>query len=191
MHLIKSVIILAHGNADVERGFSTNALLVTLTVASFSPASIVALQTIKDALCTVGFNVLRVPITLELLRHFQNAHVCFKAEKEDEARKSEQKAAKLKAINQIADEVQIKAEKLKNKEGKLTNKITTVQQLLSEGNSKLTDAFKKKDDAYVVVAQAMLSFASLKLSITQIKLTDIMTELHNIKRPAKHESVDQ
>ena len=64
MHLIKSVIILAHGNADVEKGFSTNAVLVMPTKASFSPASGVALRTIKDALCTVGSYVLQVPITL-------------------------------------------------------------------------------------------------------------------------------
>ena len=66
-----------------------------------------------------------------------------------------------------------------------------MQQFLSEGNSKLTDALKKKDNALVVVAQAMLSSASSKLSITQTELTDIMVELHNIKRLAEHESVDQ
>ena len=48
-HLIESVIVLAHGYADVERGFSTSALLVISAKASFSPASIVALRTIKDA----------------------------------------------------------------------------------------------------------------------------------------------
>ena len=77
---------MAHGITDVERGFSTNTLLVIPAKASFSPASIVALRTMKDTLCTVGSNVLRIPITLELLRHVQNAHVCYKAEKEDEAR---------------------------------------------------------------------------------------------------------
>ena len=66
MHLIKSVIVLAHGNADVKKGFSTNALLVMPATASFSSTSIVALQTLKDALCTVDSNVLRVPKTLEL-----------------------------------------------------------------------------------------------------------------------------
>ena len=66
-----------------------------------------------------------------------------------------------------------------------------MQQLLSESNSKLTAALKKKDNAQVVVAQAMLSSASSKLSITQTELTDIMAELHIIKRPAEHESVDQ
>ena len=129
---------MAHGNADVKRGFSIHALLVTLAKASFSPASIVALQTIKDAF-TVGSNVLQVPKTLELLRHVQNARVCYEAEKEDEARKSEQEAAKLKAVNQIADEEKLKLKnlkKLKKKEGKLTNELTAVQQLLSEGNSK-------------------------------------------------------
>ena len=69
MHLIKSVIILIYSNADVERGFSTNALLVTPAKASFSPAFFVALRTIKVILCAVGSNVLRVPINLKLLRH--------------------------------------------------------------------------------------------------------------------------
>ena len=36
----------------------------------------------------------------------------------------------------------------------------------------------------------MLSSASSKLSITQTEFTDIMAELHNIKRPAECESVD-
>ena len=94
---------MAHGNADIERDFSTNAFLVTPAKASFSPASIVALRTTKDALSSVDSNVLRVPITLELLRHVQNAHICYKAEKENAARKSEQEAAKLKAVNQIAE----------------------------------------------------------------------------------------
>ena len=57
MHLIRSVIILARGNADVRKGVSTNAFLVTPAKASFSPASIVALRIMKDALCTVGSNV--------------------------------------------------------------------------------------------------------------------------------------
>ena len=42
-HLIKSVIILSHGNAVVERSFSTNALFVTSAEASYSPALSVAL----------------------------------------------------------------------------------------------------------------------------------------------------
>ena len=107
---------------------------------------------------------------------------------------NQQETAKLNAVNQIADEEKIKTEKLKEfkkKEGKLTNEITAVQQLLLAGNSKLTDALKKKDNAQVVVAQAMLSIASSKLSITQMELTNIIAELHNIKRPAEHGSVDQ
>ena len=71
------------------------------------------MRIIKDALCTVGSNVLRVLITLELLRHIQNAHICYVAEKEDKARKSEQEATKLKVVNQIVDQEKIKAENLK------------------------------------------------------------------------------
>ena len=88
MHLIKSVIILAHGYVDVERGFSTNALLITPPKASVSPASIVALRTIKDTLCTVGSNLLRVPITRAAMS-CSKCSCLFYSKKEDEARKLE------------------------------------------------------------------------------------------------------
>ena len=82
-------------------------LLVMPTKASFSPAFFVALWTVKDALCIVGSNVLRVPITLKLLRPVPNVCVCYEAEKEDKARKSKQEAAKLETVNQIADKEKI------------------------------------------------------------------------------------
>ena len=66
-----------------------------------------------------------------------------------------------------------------------------MQQLLSEGNSKLTDTLKKKDNAQVVVVHAIISFALSKLLITQTELSNIMAELHNIKRPANCGIIDQ
>ena len=83
----------------------------------------------------------------------------------------------------------MKAEKLKElkkKEGKLTNELCS-----SYCQKVITNYFGGKDNAQVVVAQAMHASASSKLSITQTELTDIMAELHNIKRPSEHESVDQ
>ena len=66
-----------------------------------------------------------------------------------------------------------------------------MQQFRLAGNIKLTDALKKKDNTQVVVTQAMFCSVSSNLLIIQTELTDIMAELHNIKRSAKHGSVDQ
>ena len=182
---------MAHGNADVKRGFSTNALLVTPAKASFSPASIVALRTIKDALCTVGSNLLQAPITLSsCFIMFKMLMSVIKQKKRMKLENQNRKPLNFNWLIKLLMKRILRLKNLKNLRRK-TNELTVVQQLLSEGNSKLTDALKKKDKAQVVVAQAMLSSALSKLSITQTKLTGIMAEFHNVKRPAEHESVDQ
>ena len=147
-----------------RKAFSINALLVRSAKTSFSPASIIALRTIKDALCSIGSNVLRIPDS----RAASSCSKCsclLQSWIEEEAIKSDQEAAKLKTVNQIADEEKIKAENLKElrmKERIFINELTAVQELLLKGNSKLNNALKKKDNAQVVVAQAMLSSASSK-----------------------------
>ena len=52
--LIKSLLALSHGNADVERGFSENGALVTDDRSSLSEASINGLRTTKDAVKFYG-----------------------------------------------------------------------------------------------------------------------------------------
>jgi len=47
--LVKCVIIIAHGNADVERGFSANASIVTPNRSALNASSVSGLWTIQDA----------------------------------------------------------------------------------------------------------------------------------------------
>lgn len=186
---IKSTIILAHGNADVEKGFSVNALLVTSAKASLSASSIVALRTTKDAIRTLGSgSILSVQITREMLHYVHNAHASYKAEKEKE-QEVERKAAQDKAKAKHKEEVL--AEKLKDikkREEELTAKLAAVQQLLAEGNTKLSEALRKKDNAQIAVAQAMMSSASSKLLQTQVELSSVITQLHSMSKSSSHSS---
>ena len=52
--LIKSLLSLSHGNADVERGFSENAALITDDRSSLSDISINGLRATKDAVKFYG-----------------------------------------------------------------------------------------------------------------------------------------
>jgi hypothetical protein len=52
--LVKSILSLSHGNADVERGFSENASLVTDDRSSLSNTSINGLRATKDAVKFYG-----------------------------------------------------------------------------------------------------------------------------------------
>ena len=183
-HLIKCVIVLAHGNADVEQGFSVNALLVSSAKTSLSSASIVALRTMKDAKRTLGSGtVLNVPITRDMLRYVQNAHAHYRKERDEDVKRKEE-TAKAKAREEEKEKTE-KLRDLKVREGELTSEIAAAQELLSEGNSKLAEAQKKKDATQIAVAQAMLSSATTKFSQTQTEMTGIITELLNLKRSAE------
>ena len=96
--LIKSIIVLAHGNADVERGYSVNALLVSSAKTSLSSASFVALRTMKDAIRTLGSGtVLNVPITHDMLCYvqiFQNAPAHYRKAKDEDVKRKEEERAK-------------------------------------------------------------------------------------------------
>ncbi|CAF2034039.1 unnamed protein product [Rotaria magnacalcarata] len=73
--LIKSLLSLSHGNADVERGFSENAALITDDRSSLSDISINGLRATKDAVKFYGQGkVHEVPICKGLLDSVKEAH---------------------------------------------------------------------------------------------------------------------
>lgn len=54
--LLKSILIISHGNADVERGFSINSNLVPENRSLLSEFSINGLRTVRDAIKFFGVN---------------------------------------------------------------------------------------------------------------------------------------
>ena len=61
--VVKAAISLAHGNAEVERGFSESAKNVTKDRVLLSEASVNAIQSTKDGLKSVSNQSHTVPIT--------------------------------------------------------------------------------------------------------------------------------
>ena len=62
--LLQNLLLLSHGQAAVERGFSINSETLT---DSMSENTLIALRTIKDHLLSIGGRAECVPITPELL----------------------------------------------------------------------------------------------------------------------------
>ncbi len=64
---VKSLLVVTHGNADVERGFSDSGHSVTAEKAALSEESINGLRATRDGLKLFGDKPHLVPMTREFL----------------------------------------------------------------------------------------------------------------------------
>lgn len=83
--LVKAILCLAHGNAEVERSLSENKKLLTKERTLLSDSSINGLRTVKDAVRIQGDVVSEMPVTKVLIKSGQLAHTKYKRRIEDEA----------------------------------------------------------------------------------------------------------
>ena len=77
--VVKAALSLAHGNAEVERGFSESAKNVTKDRVLLSEASVNAIQSTKDGLESVNNQSYTVPMTKEFIQFGRSAHYTFTA----------------------------------------------------------------------------------------------------------------
>mgnify|MGYP006342324205 FL=1 len=180
--LVKCVLVFAHGNADVERGFAANALTVTEARSSLNETSISALGTVQDAVRVLGGGAVSgITVTREMLRCVRTAYSRYEADKEAETKRQKEVLSSAKSAAACVAETQKKEtlNNLKKREAELKVELSSVQELLKEGNIRLADALKKKDATLISVAQAMLSSASSKLVDVNGEMTAVLKELHD------------
>lgn len=89
--LIKCILVLSHGNADSERGFSQVSKFLLDSRTQLSAASISAIESTKDGLKSYGNKCHSVPITKEFLIKGRNAHKNYHMRLEEEKRIKEEK----------------------------------------------------------------------------------------------------
>lgn len=88
--VVKAALSVSHGNADVERGFSTSSRILTDDRASMSERTLNALVTVKSALKLYKNKPHLVPITKELLAMSHSAYSHYKMFLEEEKRKKQE-----------------------------------------------------------------------------------------------------
>lgn len=107
---VRNVLILSHGNAAVESGFSINKALL---VENMQEKSVVALRTVYDAVSSVG-GLFQVNITKKMILAARNAHSFYheelKAQKLLEKESKEHENKKRRAAEEIKE---LKVKKIK------------------------------------------------------------------------------
>ena len=201
--LLKAVLVLPHGNADVERGFSNTTNFLTETRTCLSQASINALQTTKDGLKQYDNKCHLVPISREFIKKGAIAYKSYMERIEEEKRiaaelkqqkekerqqkkKKQEELAKKKADmekkTRTAKEAIYKERSLEKVETEVTTEIYTYKSLVDEANERIKNALKNQDFKGVKIGQTMLEAACKKVNEGTSHLNKIRTEQKEIEK---------
>ena len=178
--LIKSLLSLAHGNADVERSLFANKKTVTPDRASLGDLTINGLRTVKDRARVCGAPH-KVEITKGLLRAANEADKAYSKrlsdEKEELANKKCSEEVEKQRLRDAEKEREREAEKLEKSRANLAeteqklmksekhkeSELQAVKNLYDEAKDRLSEAIKNKNFNQATVAQGLLEVAEKKM----------------------------
>ena len=173
LKVVKSALILAHGNADVERGFSESGKSVTAERARLGESSIDGIRSTSDGIKAFNNDPSAVPITKEFLQLGRSAHAHYvqrleeekkaKAKRDKTAALLEERKRELEKQTKHKDNLQKKNQELEKKESEHQQDIEIGNQILKEASEKLQVALKNRDFKDASVAQAMLESGRKKI----------------------------
>ena len=119
--VVKAALSLPHGSADVERGFSDSAKILTKDRANMDEKTLNATLLVRDSLKKYDLKAHKVPITAELLRLVKNSYRKFSLYNEEKKREEEEakklslaEKKRLEKEKKIAERMSEEVEDLKN-----------------------------------------------------------------------------
>lgn len=185
--LIKCALALSHGNADVERGFSENAFLLSDDRSLLSDASINGLRATRDAVKFFGDGQPhRVPFTKGLLESVRRAHsrYCIDLEKQRDASTT---TAKRKNDDQpINHDLAIEKElHLYHEQDLLHKNLSNVQKMIDEGTERLAAAISKKNFDELETAHLLIEGGKKKLAMTNTQIMCNSNQLIQLRKKQK------
>lgn len=175
--VMKAALVLSHGSADVERGFSESGGSITSNRIQLTEASINGILATRDGLKLYNGKPHLVPITRELLNMGRSAHAHYvqrleekRKEQEDKKRaeilreeEEKERKDKVKELMRTKKDLECEEKRYAEKELEHVTDMDTGNSLLREGNEKLKQALRKKDFPQVALAQAMIEAAQKKI----------------------------
>jgi hypothetical protein len=181
--LIKCSLVLPHGNADPERGFSVNNALLVKEKTNLNEVTVRSLRIVKDSVKHHG-GIANVPITRGLLSSVKNAHKVYKEYmdkvKEEESREQREKLQKESQEKQTTKRKADLDAKIRQSDAemrKLRKDHESALALVVEGTNRLNKALLTKNTSESSVAQNLILQGSNELKIIENKLSLVQTEM--------------
>jgi DNA repair exonuclease SbcCD ATPase subunit len=190
---------LCHGSADMERGFSRSALLMTRLQARTEERALKAKAFVADALRYCENRPERVLITNKLLCLAGSARASYELylfERRQEESEREKLEAEKKDAEQEIQEMARKKQKIADLESDIVRKKEMVEQkkeigdtLLREAGERLKKAVEEKDFLNIGLAQSMLE-AALKARSEERERADNAESVEVLVLKRKSELID-
>jgi hypothetical protein len=175
--VVKMALSIAHGQADVERGFSINKQVLESRT-ELGQQTLIGLRTVKDVVSRHK-SLASIPITPSLLMEFRNAHKSYKEAIEKQKMEKSQAAALGKRKLPIEDA----SRELKAKKKEWEDKQTQAEKLVSEGTERLSVAVKSGKLTDILPAQALLESGNKLLKECRCEIENINKQLE----PGQHQ----
>jgi hypothetical protein len=188
--IVKNVLILSHGNSDVERGFSINEHIVTEYRTLLSLSSINGLRSTWDAIKFLGSGSSHtVPINIDMIRAVQKSKSIYDQEQlsmkgiADRARKESEMHDN---IHEETKKLIDQEHHLLSKQKKLQDEQMKAQLLLGEGRQRLDKALKKVDMIDAQAANALIGAGDEQIRCISEELIKVTEDLLKIQSKRKN-----
>ncbi|CAF0764829.1 unnamed protein product [Adineta ricciae] len=182
--LIKNALIISHGNADVERGFSINSNIVTENRSSLSESSVNGLRLVHDGVKFFGGgSAHKVVVNTDMINAVKRSSSVYReelmAEKLSIALFNKKNAEKETIQNEKQQHLEDEKQLL-NKQKNLETQLKEAESLIKEGTNRLEGALKSGVLSEVYAANLLICGGREKLvcvSEQQQQLTDELDKL--------------
>lgn len=175
---MKCILVLSHGNADPERGFSINKRLIDIHGPNIQEETIEAVRLVKDFLIQLG-GLENLVINKQLIQMCSDAHLRYKSE-QDLKRKQEEKeqAEKEKAKREEATAIKKreKSDEIASEIKLLKTAISVAEQSVTEGNLEFQACMrctslnrKKLEQAQAKIDMGLKRQSSLELELAVLE----------------------
>ncbi|CAF1663170.1 unnamed protein product [Rotaria magnacalcarata] len=193
--LVKNILIISHGNADVERGFSANTNVLTKDRTLLSEKSINGLRAIYDGVEFLGAgSVHKVQVSTDMIRAVQKSAASYKEEllKMKALTASQQKESELLQPAELEKKKLIEEEQeLMIKYKKLQSKHKTAELLIDEGNQRMENSLKNGDFTDIHAAYTLNKSGIEKMKAIDEEMTKIMDDVSAIQQKRAHAEREQ
>ena len=164
--LARIALTLNHGNADVERGFSKNKLLLTSHRTRLDMPAINGLRTVSSYVSKYRSEPHRLPFSKDVANSIRSSHASY------EERKKERDVMKKRRQEEDRGEGEAEERKVDD----LLKKKKSSEALLQEGMSLLDEAMKMKDKGR---AMTKAEAANATIQNARKALDDVQTAISN------------
>lgn len=122
-HCVKLILILSHGNAFVESGFSVNKEML---VENMHQETLVGLRRVWDQISHLGGDVMKIDINADMLRYARSSNFRYKEalKKKEEEKKAAKKMAKIEMQDKMKEKEEL--DQLKNSKRLLEKEIDNI-----------------------------------------------------------------